>query len=38
MGTSKNYQFSAIPEWDPDGTHLFAVCLLPGLAGLQAFF
>ncbi len=33
-GTSKNYQFSAIPERDSDRTHLFVMCLMSGLAGL----
>jgi|LakMenEpi03Aug12_release.lakeMendotaPanAssembly.Ray.scaffolds.fasta_scaffold101033_1 hypothetical protein len=33
-GTSKNNQFSAISEWNPGRSHLFAICLMSGLAGL----
>ncbi len=33
-GTSKNFQLSAIPERDSGSTHLFAMCLMAGLAGL----
>ena len=28
---------SGIPAWDPSGTRLSAMCLVPGLAGLEAF-